>query len=236
MPSQKKYFSKKLLIFPCFFLLAAVISCTFDVGIVQPIQIPNPDSEVDVLEHNLATGVGTEEQETAQPSPSTDDIGCQESPLTGLIFSTRNQVDQLLWKVGTCGEHVQLSTQTNAFGHADVVWMDNDGNTVNITQNISGGKLMGWLQTRDTNLRDYLARLDTLAGEMIAQVNSFHTAGFDLNGIGGEVYFAGTSAADISLNSNIDGDVNLIAAAVTASGIAEITAMPLQLRNYNMHW
>jgi flagellar hook-associated protein 1 FlgK len=113
----------------------------------------------------------------------------------------------------------KLSTQTNAFGHADVVWMDNDGNTVNITQDISGGKLKGWLQARDTDLADYLTRLDTLAGEMIVQVNSLHTAGFDLNGTGGEVFFTGTSAADISLNSNIDSDVNLIAAAVTASGI-----------------
>jgi len=61
----------------------------------------------------------------------------------------------------------KLSTQTNAFGHADVMWMDNTGNTVNITQDISGGRLKGWLQARDTDMADYLTRLDTLAGEMI---------------------------------------------------------------------
>ena len=113
----------------------------------------------------------------------------------------------------------KLSTQPNAFGHADVIWMDNDGNTVDITQDISGGRIMGWLQTRDTDLVDYSTRLDTLAGEMIVQVNSLHSGGFDLNATAGEVFFTGTSAADISLNSNIDSDVNLIAAAVVASGI-----------------
>ena len=112
----------------------------------------------------------------------------------------------------------RLATQPNAFGHLDVVWLDNGGGSVNITQDISSGNLNGWLQVRDIDLVDYLNRLDTLAGEIITQVNSLHTAGFDLNGTAGEVFFSGTAAADIGLNPNIDSDPNLVAAAATPTG------------------
>jgi len=56
-----------------------------------------------------------------------------------------------------------LSTETNASGLQDVVWIDSDGNSVDITGNISGGKLKGWFEARDVHIPDYLSRLDTLA-------------------------------------------------------------------------
>ncbi|MGD2097765.1 MAG: flagellar hook-associated protein FlgK [Desulfobacterales bacterium] len=108
----------------------------------------------------------------------------------------------------------QLSTETNASGLEDVVWVDGAGNTVNINTDISGGKLKGWLETRDGIIVDLVNRLDTLAQNLMTEVNNLHQAGFDLNGIGGQVFFDGSAtAAGIAVNAGIVADVNLIAAA-----------------------
>ena len=108
----------------------------------------------------------------------------------------------------------QLSTETNASGLQDVVWVDGAGNTVNINADISGGKLKGWLEARDVVTVDLVNRLDTLAQNLMTEVNNLHQAGFDLNGIAGEVFFDGSAtAAGIAVNANIVADFNLIAAA-----------------------
>ena len=107
----------------------------------------------------------------------------------------------------------QLSTQVNASGLQDVVWLDNAGSPVMINNDISAGKLKGWLETRDVLIPDYLNRLDTLAQTLVTEVNNLHLTGFDLNGTAGEVFFDGTgTAADIEVNANIVGDPDLIAA------------------------
>ena len=105
-----------------------------------------------------------------------------------------------------------LSTETVS-GHENVVWIDGDGNSVDITGGISGGKLKGWIEARDVVIPDYLNRLDTLASEIITQVNTLHQTGFGLDGSTGNAFFTGTSASDIAVNPAIITDTNLIAAA-----------------------
>ena len=114
----------------------------------------------------------------------------------------------------TAEDYWQLSTETNLVGLEEVVWVDAEGNTTDINAAISGGKLKGLIEVRDFIIPDYMTRLDTLAGAILADVNLLHQAGFDLNGTAGEVFFAGTgTAADLEVNPNIVGDLNLIAAA-----------------------
>jgi flagellar hook-associated protein 1 FlgK len=109
----------------------------------------------------------------------------------------------------------QLSTETNASGLEDVVWTDGAGNTVNINTDISGGRLKGWLETRDIVIVDLANRLDTLAQNLMTEVNNLHQVGFDLNANAGEVFFDGSAtAAGIAVNANIVADFNLIAAAM----------------------
>ena len=118
------------------------------------------------------------------------------------------------------GPHMwNLATQPNADGHLDVVWTDSSGSTVDISANIRGGKLKGWLEVRDVAIPDYLTRLDALANGIITEVNNLHTGGFDLNAIAGEAFFTGTTASDIGVNANIVSDPNRIAAASTAAGV-----------------
>ena len=112
----------------------------------------------------------------------------------------------------------QLTTQTNAQGHLDVFWIDGGGNAFDITPQTNGGRLGGWLEVRDVEIVDYLNRLDTMAQTLLNEVNALHTAGFDLQGNPGEVFFTGGSAADIAVNTVIVSDPNRIAAATSAAG------------------
>jgi len=110
-----------------------------------------------------------------------------------------------------------LSTATNASGHENVLWVNRDGSTVDITNDISGGKLKGWIDVRDVTIENYKTSLDNLASSMITEVNNLHTGGFDLNSVAGVNFFTGSLASDISVNPVIAGDVNLIAASGTGA-------------------
>jgi flagellar hook-associated protein 1 FlgK len=74
-----------------------------------------------------------------------------------------------------------LSVDTRSDGLSNIMWNDGYGTSVNITDNISGGKLKGWLELRDTDINSYLGKLDSLAGVLIDSVNTAHRNGFDLN-------------------------------------------------------
>ena len=108
----------------------------------------------------------------------------------------------------------QLSTETNLVtGLQDVVWVDDTGNTTNISADISGGRLKGYLDVRDGVIDDYINRLDTLAQTLMADVNTLHQTGFALDGSTNEVFFAGTGSGDMEVNPSIVGDLDLVAAA-----------------------
>jgi flagellar hook-associated protein 1 FlgK len=117
------------------------------------------------------------------------------------------------------GHTWQLSTQTNADGHLEVSWPNIDGGDVVITDEISAGKIGGWLQARDDKIAGYQDRLDALAQGLMNEVNALHAAGYGLDGTAGTDLFTGSGAADIQLNAAILGDLNLIAAATTAAGV-----------------
>jgi len=112
-----------------------------------------------------------------------------------------------------------LSTQTNDSGLRDIVWTDSDGNMVDITGDISGGELNGWLEVRDVIIPDYLSKLDELAEGIITDVNNLHRAGFGLDdvvdddGAGRNFFTAETSAFNMSVDSDILNDTKHIAAA-----------------------
>ena len=118
----------------------------------------------------------------------------------------------------SAGESWQLSTQPNASGLHDVVWVDQSGAATDITSDITGGKLKGLIEVRDSIITDYMTRLDSLAATLRADINLLHQGGFDINGVGGEEFFIGTgTAADIEVNPNIVADLDLIAAADLAA-------------------
>jgi flagellar hook-associated protein 1 FlgK len=110
------------------------------------------------------------------------------------------------------GNTWQLSTQTNAEGHSDIFWPDVNGGLVNLSGAIGGGRIGGWLQTRDTKIAGYQDDLDALAQGLIDEVNSLHAAGYGLDGTTGTDLFTGTGAADMEVNPAVLSDLDLIAA------------------------
>jgi flagellar hook-associated protein 1 FlgK len=110
-----------------------------------------------------------------------------------------------------------LSTVNNG-GIEEVHWADSSGATFDITGRIDSGELKGWIEARDVVINDYMTRLDDLAATMISEVNAIHSAGYGLDGSQND-FFTGTSAADMAVNSAIEADVDLIAAASSAAAL-----------------
>jgi flagellar hook-associated protein 1 FlgK len=113
------------------------------------------------------------------------------------------------------GTHTyKLSTQTNTSGRLDVTWVDSSNNPVIITNDISKGKLKGWLDARDLDIDNSLNKLDSLAQNLMTEVNFLHRNGFGLDDSTGNDFFTGAAtAAGIQVNPLIADDPNLIAAA-----------------------
>ncbi len=106
----------------------------------------------------------------------------------------------------------KLTTAVNAStGLKDIVWDSSPSTPINAS--ISAGKLKGWMDVRDSLVPEYKDRLDTLARQIIQEVNTIHAAGQGLDGSTGNNFFTGDSASTIQVNPDVLGDVNKIAAA-----------------------
>ena len=113
----------------------------------------------------------------------------------------------------------ELTTHENTDGLQDVFWISSSGAEENITDGISTGKLKGWIKARDETIVDYKDRLDEFAGTLISEINSLHNTGNTLEGTTGVDYFTGTDASDITVNTDIVNNSNLIAAALTTEAV-----------------
>jgi len=124
-----------------------------------------------------------------------------------------------------------LSTQPDVDSDfQNIAWTDSDGNLVDITDSISGGKLKGWLEARDVTIPDYLSKLDNLAEGIITEVNDLHKAGLGLNdvSVAGRNFFAGTTATNMAVDVD---DVNNIAAAGSLDGLPGGNSNAIEIAN-----
>jgi flagellar hook-associated protein 1 FlgK len=122
-------------------------------------------------------------------------------------------------------------TSVAPLGHAAVTI-----NGITVTNEISGGRLGGYLRARDVAIPSYAAQLDDLAYEVHQRINALHTAGFDLAGVDAGDFFAfstapvGTSGAAKALivHATVAADPNTVAAASVAqvgdNGVARAIA------------
>ncbi|MCK4618612.1 MAG: flagellar hook-associated protein FlgK [Desulfobacterales bacterium] len=123
-----------------------------------------------------------------------------------------------------------LSTKADDSGFQNIAWTDSDGNMVDITDSISGGKLKGWLEVRDVTIPDYLSKLDDLAEGIITEVNDLHKAGLGLNDVSvvGRNFFTGTTATNMAVDVD---DVNNIAAAGSSDGLPGGNSNAIEIAN-----
>jgi flagellar hook-associated protein 1 FlgK len=130
------------------------------------------------------------------------------------------------------GNSWNLATDTNADGFQDVYWENGNGTQANITDDISTGKLKGWIEARDTTIPDYLSRLDDMAVTMTNAVNAQQNSGLDLNGNAGLDFFAPcTGAVDMAVNPTVAADTNLIAAAANTESVPGGNGNAVQMAN-----
>lgn len=82
------------------------------------------------------------------------------------------------------------------------------------TSDRKDGKIGAWLRTINDTMRDVKDDVDTLVDDIVTQVNTLHTAGYDLNGNPGGDFFdaGGTTAGTMAMDAAMT-DPELIAAA-----------------------
>ena len=76
-----------------------------------------------------------------------------------------------------------------------------DGQAASITD----GTIKGMLDSRDTILQGRMNDLDVLATRVVNSVNSVHSSGVGLDGVGGRNFFVGTGAGNMAVDSALTG-------------------------------
>jgi flagellar hook-associated protein 1 FlgK len=101
---------------------------------------------------------------------------------------------------------------------------------------LSSGSIEGSITTRDGALATLQTSVNTLASQLITQVNGIYSSGYDLNGNTGADFFTGTDASDIGVNSALVNDPGQIQASGTAGATGDNTVVLAlaQLANNNI--
>lgn len=126
-------------------------------------------------------------------------------------------VGQVLVTQQTAFRLAGVADITNS-GLSDVQYDNGSGANTDLTGVISGGRLKGWIDARDTTAASLQSSLDTLASQLVSQVNTQHRAGYGLDGSTTQDFFTatGTTAATIGVALT---DRRQVAASSTAAGV-----------------
>jgi flagellar hook-associated protein 1 FlgK len=105
-------------------------------------------------------------------------------------------------------------------GSGGLATLASQGN--DITSELTGGQIGGWLKVRDTLVPGYQNSLDQLASDVATGVNSLHNAGFDATGAAGGDFFTppatvANAAATFSVDAAVAADPKRVAASLTGS-------------------
>jgi flagellar hook-associated protein 1 FlgK len=118
------------------------------------------------------------------------------------------------------GGAVQDNLQTfDAGGGQILVQAKNAGTTLALT----GGSIQGDIDARDGALATLQGSLNTLASQLITNVNGIYSGGYDLNGNTGQNLFTGTDAGSIGVNSAVVNDPSTFQASGTAGATGDNT-------------
>ena len=161
---------------------------------------------------------------------------------TETVSGAGNEIkDALQWTLEELSEYVNVSTTTNEDGKLSLfvdgyemvtdnamtgsVKLHTASNGMNfLADNSTGerislqsGSVKGLIDVRDDSIKDLRDELNTLASNLITEVNALHQTGFNLSGSndGSLTFFTGTNASDIGVNSAIISDPRLLQAAGT---------------------
>ena len=137
---------------------------------------------------------------------STGTNGAVDVSIGGQTLVTGTQVEDTLQTYDASGDGSgQLMVQT-ATGGVDLT--------------LTGGSMQGTIDARDGELSTMQSSINTLASNLITQVNTVNSAGYSLTGTSGQAFFTGTNASDMAVNQALVNDPSLVQASgsATASG------------------
>lgn len=98
-----------------------------------------------------------------------------------------------------------LVTDPNNPQIVQVRMQDPQGNVLDISSNITGGKIHGILTTRDTLLPSFKSSLDRLAAQLTSSVNQTHASGYGADGSTGTNFFVPRTVSGQALAQNTGG-------------------------------
>jgi flagellar hook-associated protein 1 FlgK len=101
------------------------------------------------------------------------------------------------------GFSLATSINGNNKGFKDVNLTNTNGNLINITSSLIGGKLKGLVDMRDTELDSTLDSLDRLAAGFIQEVNRVHKDGVGNDGSSGLDFFTSLTPTSLANTSNL---------------------------------
>ena len=112
----------------------------------------------------------------------------------------------------------ELKAQTSDTKNRLEVYFMGSSTPVDITEQISGGRIGGALEVRDHTVEDLLSHVDKLAYTIATEVNRAHIEGYDKSGNPGILFFdmpdnERGSASQIAINRTIFNDVSRISVA-----------------------
>ncbi len=190
---------------------------------------------------------------TKQLNQASSQLSAQRISLDGQVQSGINDINSLASKIASSIEDGSgqvtvfvgigqiLVTDHTAFkltgvpdvtngGLVDVRYDGGTGPNTDITSSISGGRLKGLLDARDTTAVGLQTSLDTLTSQLVSQVNTQHRLGYGLDGSTTQDFFtaSGTTAGTISMALT---DRQKIAASSTAAGVPGNNVNALALAN-----
>jgi flagellar hook-associated protein 1 FlgK len=93
------------------------------------------------------------------------------------------------------------------------------------TLTLSGGSIEGSITARDGALATLQTSVNTLASQVVTQVNNVYSKGYDLNGNTGQNFFTGASAANIGVNSSVVSDPSTFQASGAAGDVGDNTVV-----------
>ena len=123
------------------------------------------------------------------------------------------------------GYDVNDSLQTYDAGGGQLLVCTASGG-VNLS--LTGGSMQGTIDARDGTLATMQTGLNNLANTLIAQVNTIHDSGYNSSGGNGNVFFTGSGAADIAINSALKNNPSLLQIANSSTNTGD-TSLALQI-------
>ncbi|MCP4293692.1 MAG: flagellar hook-associated protein FlgK [bacterium] len=143
----------------------------------------------------------TKVSEIAEVSVLERDDGTKDVILAGRTMVARDTVTKFQSTYVDTDDGYKMSIVTQGY-HQEV--------------SLSPGKLEGLLSSRDVHIKDVRDRLDSLASNVIEQVNSLHVQG-RTSYSSGQTFFSGDSMHTIEVNPALDNNPNLVATGTTTA-------------------